>query len=122
MLEALARMTGGEIYIPRIPSMRVVDLARVLAPELPQEIVGIRPGEKLHEMLITDTEAPNTVQCGSGGMYIIRPSFRGWEPAVPELASDPQQPVPDGFSYTSDRNDQWLDQEALQRLLNESPL
>jgi UDP-N-acetylglucosamine 4,6-dehydratase len=121
VLQALARMSGGEIYVPRIPSMRVVELARVLAPHLPQRLVGIRPGEKLHEMLITESEAPNTVSLGPGGPYVIRGSFQGWEPAPPELPSPQPVPVSEGFSYASDRNDQWLDQAALTRLLPELP-
>jgi UDP-N-acetylglucosamine 4,6-dehydratase len=121
VLGGLARMTGGEILVPRIPSMRVVDLARVMAPHLPIRVVGIRPGEKLHEALITESEAPHTFVDRSFGHYVIEPSFRGWEPAVPELGAATLDPVPADFSYTSDRNDQWLDEAVLRRVLAEEP-
>jgi UDP-N-acetylglucosamine 4,6-dehydratase len=119
VLGGLARMTGGEIFVPRIPSMRVVDLARVMAPHLPVTVVGIRPGEKLHEVLITDSEAPHTFVDRTFGHYVVEPSFRGWEPAAPEHGTALLDPVPEGFSYTSDHNDQWLGDAVLRRVLNE---
>ena len=117
VLSGLRRMTGGEIYVPRIPSMRVEALAQALAPSLPTRVVGIRPGEKLHEALITESEAPHTFRDRVTGSYVIQPSFQGWEPVVPEQADD-LEPVPEAFSYTSDRNDQWLDKVTLEQLLS----
>ena len=117
VLRACATMTGGEIYVPRIPSMRMVDLARALAPGLPHRNVGIRPGEKLHETLITDHEAPLTRVNRDTGDFVILPSFQGWEPGVPERPSAALDPVPAEFSYTSDHNDHWLDEGALRDLL-----
>ncbi len=119
VLQALAHMTGGEIYVPRIPSMRIPDLARAMAPSLPIKVVGIRPGEKLHEVLITDSEAPHTFRVESTGDFVIMPSFQGWTPAKPEVESGKLLPVPDDFCYTSDQNDQWLDELGLQRFLAE---
>ena len=117
VLQAMAHMTGGEIYVPRIPSMRIPDLARVMAPHLPIKVVGIRPGEKLHEAMITDSEAPHTFRVEGTGDFVIMPSFKGWTPAKPEVESGKLIPVPEGFSYTSDQNDQWLDEAALQCFL-----
>ncbi|MEI8397284.1 MAG: UDP-N-acetylglucosamine 4,6-dehydratase (inverting) [Rhodospirillaceae bacterium] len=117
VFRAIATMTGGEIYIPRVPSMRMVDLARALAPDLPLRFVGIRPGEKLHETLITNHEAPMTMVNRVSGHYVILPVFRGWEPGVPELLQDPLDPVAPEFSYTSDDNNHWLDEGALRTLL-----
>ena len=120
VLQAMAHMTGGEIYVPRIPSMRIPDLAHAMAPGLPIKVVGIRPGEKLHEVLITDSEAPHTFRVESTGDYVIMPSFQGWTPAKPEVEGGKLVPVPDGFCYASDQNDQWLDEAGLQRFLVET--
>ena len=73
VLSCLPKMTGGEIFVPKIPSMRVVDLARCLAPDLPHRVVGIRPGEKLHEVLITEDDSRTTVALRD--RYVIEPPF-----------------------------------------------
>ncbi|MEI7610218.1 MAG: polysaccharide biosynthesis protein, partial [Rhodospirillaceae bacterium] len=119
VLQAMAHMTGGEIYVPRIPSMRIPELAKAMAPNLPIKVVGIRPGEKLHEVLITDSEAPHTFRVESSGDYVIMPSFKGWTPAKPEVENGVMVPVSEGFCYSSDQNDQWLDEPGLQRFLAE---
>jgi UDP-N-acetylglucosamine 4,6-dehydratase len=117
VLTGLAHMTGGEIFIPRIPSMRITDLARAMAPHLPTRVVGIRPGEKLHEVLITDSEAPHTFVNRATGHFVITPSFRGWVAVAPEIGDGELDPVADGFCYSSDQNDQWLDEPTLQHFL-----
>lgn len=120
VLSALARMSGGEIYVPRIPSMRMVDLARAIAPEVPVRIVGIRPGEKLHEVLITEAEASRTFIDSETGQFVIKPAFCGWESSPPECPSGAMLPVPEDFSFTSDRNDRWLSDGDLRLLLAEN--
>jgi len=105
----LKTMRGGELFVPKIPSMRVTDLARALAPDLEHEIVGIRPGEKLHEVLITEDEARTTRDFGD--RYVILPQFHFWSE---EINIQPGgKPVTEGFCYVSDSNDRWLTQEEL---------
>jgi UDP-N-acetylglucosamine 4,6-dehydratase/5-epimerase len=112
VLSSLAQTHGGEIFVPKLPSMRVADLARTLAPQLPHRVVGIRPGEKLHEALITEDEARTTVELAD--RFIIEPGWR--EKAIAPGAKR----VAEEFSYTSDRNDNWLDEVQLRRLLEEA--
>jgi len=105
-------MVGGEIFVPKIPSMKVVDLASAVAPGVPHDIVGIRPGEKLHEVMITEDDARNTVELP--GYYIIQPSFGGWAPSEAMRAA---KPVAENFRYASDNNASWLDIDALRNLI-----
>ena len=113
VLSCLSTMQGGEIFVPKIPSMKVTDLARCLAPEMRQEIVGIRPGEKLHEVMITEDDSRMTVELHD--RYVIQPAFRWWSNET--MVIDGATPVPDGFRYASDTNDDWLDGDGLLRLL-----
>ena len=103
VLMAIREMSGGEIFVPKIPSMRVVDLAEAIAPDAILKEIGIRPGEKLHEMLLTAEEARNAREFPT--YYVIKRS--GAKPGSGE-------PVTDGFSYSSDSNTQWLSVERLQ--------
>jgi UDP-N-acetylglucosamine 4,6-dehydratase len=112
VLTALEQMEGGEVFVPKIPSMRVVDLARAIAPDAPHERIGIRPGEKLHEILITADEARHAVDVGR--MFVVLPEHPWWDGKGSNLEG---RPVPDGFSYTSDSNDVWLTVADLQALL-----
>jgi UDP-N-acetylglucosamine 4,6-dehydratase len=114
---ALGMMRGGEIFVPKIPTTRVIDIARSLAPDMPVKIIGIRPGEKLHEVMVTEDDSRQTLELDD--RYIIEPSFNFWrrEPYVDVGA----RPVPDGFRYASDTNADWLDGERLGRLLAETP-
>jgi len=113
VLSALEMAKGGEIFVPKIPSMSTVDLARTIAPHLPHKIVGIRPGEKLHEVMVPEDDARSTVELED--RYVILPSF---ETKVREewLASG-ATPSPDGFAYASNTNPERLDARALQSLL-----
>lgn len=97
---------GGEIFIPKIPSMRITELAACMAPKLPQKVVGIRPGEKLHEAMIAEEESRTAMELDD--RYVIHPimSF------VAEEARE-GSPVPDGFRYASDTNDWWLEEGEL---------
>jgi UDP-N-acetylglucosamine 4,6-dehydratase len=112
VLHALAHMEGGEVYIPKIPSMRVVDLAEAIAPGLPRDVVGIRPGEKLHELLITGDEARHTVDAGS--VYVVMPEHPWWDEMGPAVIG---KPLSDGFVYASDTNDVWLSVDQLREIL-----
>ncbi|MCZ7527693.1 MAG: UDP-N-acetylglucosamine 4,6-dehydratase (inverting) [Acidimicrobiia bacterium] len=112
VLYALARMHGGEIFIPKIPSMRVVDLADAMAPGAPRDVIGIRPGEKLHEVLLTADEARHAVDAGD--VYVVLPEHHWWEETAGHADATP---VPDGFEYSSDANDWWLDEAGLREML-----
>jgi UDP-N-acetylglucosamine 4,6-dehydratase/5-epimerase len=111
VLTSLATMRGGELFVPKIPSMRVTDLARAIAPDARIEIVGIRPGEKLHEEMISLDDARRTVDVGD--RFVIQPEFGWWGNEHLDGA-----PLPEGFAYTSDRNDTWLDVDALRAMLD----
>jgi UDP-N-acetylglucosamine 4,6-dehydratase len=108
----MAMMMGGEIFVPKIPSMKITDLATALAPHLEQRVVGIRPGEKLHEVMITDDDARSTRDLGD--CYMIEPSILFWDNDV-----RPQRglPLPEGFRYASDTNDRWITGEELLALV-----
>ncbi len=113
VLSCIDQMVGGEIFVPKIPSMRVVDLARAIGPSLPHKMVGIRPGEKLHEVLITEDDARNTLELED--RYIIQPVFQYW--TRQRLASDAARAVDESFRYASDTNENWLDPAQLARLM-----
>jgi len=108
----LARMRGGEIFVPKLPSMRIVDLARAIAPDAEIEIVGIRPGEKLHEEMISATDARHSLDMGD--YYVIEPEMAWWPKG--QLQGSP---LPDGFAYSSDTNERWLSIEDLRKILQE---
>lgn len=112
VVDSFDRMTGGEIFVPRIPSTRVVDLARAIAPEAELDIVGIRAGEKLHEEMIEENDARRTVALDD--YYIIAPVLAEW--ADSNMRFD-GKPVPDGFAYRSNTNDLWLSEDELFELL-----
>ncbi len=109
VLQVAGEMCGGEIFVPKIPSMRVVDLARAMAPTAQIDEVGRRPGEKLHEVLLTAEEARNTQDYGSH--YVIEPDHgsRRRETSLSERA------LPDGFVYSSDTNTEWMTVESLRQ-------
>lgn len=116
VVKGLSHMQGGELFVPKIPSMKVMDLAKAIAPECEIEFIGIRPGEKLHETLITEEDGVNTIEYD--GMYVIFPNHSWWQrqnfqdiPAVRK-----------GFSYTSNNNDEWLTVEDLQKIISESTI
>lgn len=105
----LAEMRGGEIFVPKLPSMKVTDLAAAVAPEAKLDIVGIRPGEKLHEEMISESAARHSLD--RGDHYVIQPEMDWWEGHLEGEA------LPAGFSYTSDRNDDWLTVEQLRAMI-----
>ena len=107
-------MRGGEIFVPKIPSMKITEMARALAPELPHRIVGIRPGEKLHEAMIAVDDAHATVELAD--RYVIEPQFGEYTRASFLEQGDGKQ-VADRFSYGSDNNTEWLDDRELLEIL-----
>jgi UDP-N-acetylglucosamine 4,6-dehydratase len=113
VLSSLEMMQGGEIFVPKIPSMRITDLANVMAPNLPHETVGIRPGEKLHETMITPDDARSTVELDD--RYVIQPMFNSWKPQ--HYLDVGGKPAPEGFNYSSDTNPEWLNKESMAKLL-----
>lgn len=110
VLDNLERMRGGEIFVPKIPSMNIMDLAKAICPECEIDIIGIRPGEKLHEAMIMEDDARHTREFDT--YYVIQPEFSWWEKN--EVKG---QKLPDGFSYVSDQNNQWLEVEDLKNYL-----
>lgn len=106
-------MQGGEVFVPKIPSMKLVDLARAIAPECDHQFVGIRPGEKVHEALLSEDEARNARDMGDH--FVIHPSHPWW----PEANRSAGTALPDGFSYTSNGNEAWLDVDELRALIAE---
>jgi len=112
VIAALDRLRGGEIFVPKIPSMRVVDLARAIAPDAEHEIVGIRAGEKLHEELISVHDARRTRDLGD--CYVLEPDMEWWS-----RAEGAGEKVAEGFCYSSDRNDAWLDTETLAEMVRD---
>jgi UDP-N-acetylglucosamine 4,6-dehydratase len=109
VLGCLERMYGGEIFVPKIPSMNIVDLARAIAPECRLDIIGVRPGEKLHETMVPEDDARNTVEYDD--CFVIRaPGVNG------SVNRNGGRPCPEGFRYSSDNNSTWLTVEQLQEL------
>jgi UDP-N-acetylglucosamine 4,6-dehydratase (inverting) len=100
-------MKGGEIFVPKIPSMRITDLSRVIAPDCEVEIIGIRPGEKLHEVLLTEDEARHSKDMGD--YFVIEPELRFWQ----KNDGHEGKPLPEGFRYSSENNTAWLDADEL---------
>jgi UDP-N-acetylglucosamine 4,6-dehydratase len=113
VLSALGLMRGGEIFVPKIPSMRIVDLASALAPTLRHKEVGIRPGEKLHEVMITEDDARATVELDD--RYVICPTLPNW--TGKHLTDLGARPVAEGFRYGSDCNTEWLDAPGLTQII-----
>jgi UDP-N-acetylglucosamine 4,6-dehydratase len=116
VLSSLEQMRGGEIFVPKIPSMRLIDLAEALAPDCKHEVIGIRPGEKLHETLVPRDESPWCLEFDD--RYIIQPNQLWWDAGM--HLKNGAKPVPDGFKYSSDCNSQWLTKEDLFALLASS--
>ena len=110
VVSAFEDMDGGELFVPRIPSMRVTDLARAIAPEAELVEIGVRPGEKLHEEMISPEDSLRTIR--QPERYIVGPTLAEWTYRTP-----PGEPVEPGFAYTSDSNDQWLSISDIRELI-----
>jgi UDP-N-acetylglucosamine 4,6-dehydratase len=111
-IAAIERMQGGEVFVPKIPSMRVVDLAKAIAPEAELEFIGIRPGEKLHEVLISEDESRHTLELDD--MFVVEPPGALW---FGHSWEDEGHRPDEGFRYASDTNKTWLSLEELQDLI-----
>ncbi len=109
--DSFEAMQGGELYVPRIPSMKITDLAQAVAPGAEMHEIGLRPGEKLHEEMISPEEGRRTLRIGD--RFVLQPDLASWGYTPPTHGVG----VPAGFQYSSDRNDQWLSREDFQALL-----
>jgi UDP-N-acetylglucosamine 4,6-dehydratase len=114
VLHALEVMHGGELFVKKIPSMKITDLAKAMAPDLPIEEVGIRPGEKIHEVMISEEDSMNTLDFGN--YYVIKPNMAWWKTA--KYGSE-GKPVPEGFEYHSGNNSDWLTIDQMRELISE---
>jgi UDP-N-acetylglucosamine 4,6-dehydratase/5-epimerase len=111
VLSGLVKMRGGELFVPKIASMKMTDLATAMAPDLPHKIIGIRPGEKLHEVMITEDDARNCLDIGD--RYVLLPEIKGDEAEFYGSA----KPVADDFRYASDTNEDWVDGPGLKQMM-----
>jgi len=107
-IRCIEEMQGGEVFVPRIPSMRVQDLAQALAPGTEIEYIGIRPGEKLHEVLVSEDEARHTIELDD--MFVVQPPGALW---FGHAWNDRGKSLPEGFRYASDTNEEWLSVEQI---------
>lgn len=113
VINCIDRMKGGEIFIPKIPSMSIIDLAETIAPDAEKKIIGIRPGEKIHEILLTEDEARHSKEFDDS--YVIEPDHPFWN--VKNLEGG--KTLPEGFRYTSNNNEKWLTKEELTKIIKE---
>ncbi len=112
VIRCIEEMQGGEVFVPKIPSMTMVDLAKAIAPEAEIRMIGIRPGEKLHEVLISEDEARTTVELED--MYVVQPAAALW---FGHQWADNGKTMPDDFHYASNNNSEWLSLEDIQRII-----
>ena len=112
-IKSIERMQGGEVFIPKIPSMRIMDLADAIAPDVEIEFVGIRPGEKLHEVLISEDEARHSLELDD--FFVVEPPASPW---FGHGWRKEGKPLPEGFSYKSDNNGVWLSREDISQILD----
>ncbi len=112
VIRCIEQMQGGEVFVPKIPSMRMVDLAKAIAPEADIRIIGIRPGEKLHEVLISEDEARTTVELED--MYVVQPAAALW---FGHQWSEVGTLLPEGTHYASDNNTEWLSLEEIHEIV-----
>jgi FlaA1/EpsC-like NDP-sugar epimerase len=107
VINCIERMHGGEVFVPKIPSMNIMDLAHAIAPGCHVDDIGIRPGEKLHEVLLSEDEARDSVELDD--MFVVKPSHPWWNgEAWPN-----GKPLQDGYRYASDSNTEWLSVDQL---------
>jgi len=114
VIGCIEAMQGRELFVPKIPSLKIVDLAKAIGPECEIEIIGIRPGEKLHESLVSADESRHTVD--AEGMFVIHYANSPWETATRVEG----KPLPEGFEYRSDTNDKWLSPSEVREMLEAS--
>jgi UDP-N-acetylglucosamine 4,6-dehydratase/5-epimerase len=112
VIDCIEQMEGGEVFVPKIPSTKVTDLAHAIAPQAQIETIGIRPGEKLHEMLISEDEARHTVELDK--MFVVQPAEATW---FGYSWKDKGRALKEGFYYSSDNNSEWLDIEGIKKYI-----
>ena len=117
VISCLSRAKGGEIFVPRIPSMKITDLANAISPESKQKVVGIRPGEKIHETLISEDEARNTIQFKE--CYLVQSNAGLRSELLKGRNGNSGKPVEEGFRYSSDNNSDWLKVDELRKLVDQ---
>ncbi len=113
VISCIEHMQGGEVFVPKIPSMRIMDLAEAVAPGCEIEFMGIRPGEKLHEVLVARDESRYTLELDD--RFIIQPVHPWWKRGNWSEG----KPLPDGYKFASDKNDRWLTIEELRHMIGE---
>jgi UDP-N-acetylglucosamine 4,6-dehydratase len=111
-IRCIEQMQGGEVFVPKIPSTHIIDLAKAIAPEAEIEYIGIRPGEKVHEVLISEDEARHTLELDD--MFVVEPSGALW---FGHAWREEGKKLPGGFRYTSDSNEDWLDEVQIRELV-----
>jgi UDP-N-acetylglucosamine 4,6-dehydratase (inverting) len=114
VLHAIENAWGGELYVPKIPSYKILDVAKAVSPDCRTEIIGVRPGEKIHEEMITETDSLNTYDCGK--YYVINPVVPFWN-ENDWIKKFNAKKVPEGFKYNSGSNNQWLTVDELRSLI-----
>lgn len=119
VMKAFGKMDGGEVFVPKIPSTTILDIAHAIAPECKTKIIGIRPGEKLHECMIPADEARHTLEFDDH--FVIQPAFRSWSTTPPAYASE-GTPCPEGFSYSSDNNEVWLNVDLIREMIRQDEI
>ncbi|HUI89679.1 MAG TPA: UDP-N-acetylglucosamine 4,6-dehydratase (inverting) [Anaerolineales bacterium] len=112
VITCIDQMEGGEVFVPRIPSMKVIDLAKAIAPNAKVDVIGIRPGEKLHEVLISEDEARHTVELDK--MFVVQPAEAFW---FGYSWQERGKLLSDGYRYSSDNNTEWLDVKGIQKFV-----
>lgn len=112
VINCIEQMEGGEVFVPKIPSTTIIDLAKAIAPDAEIKMIGIRPGEKLHEDLLSVDEARHSVELET--MFVVQPVEASW---FGYSWQDKGKPLPEGFSYTSDSNSEWLDAEGIREYI-----
>ena len=113
VIKCLSLMHGGEIFVPKLPSVRIVDLADAIAPECKRDIIGVRPGEKIHEVMISADDARHTIEMND--YFIVKPEFPWWD----SNSCSQGKELPQEFAYSSNTNKQWLTKDELSKMLAE---
>ena len=116
VLKCFDRMYGGELFVPKLPSMRVTDVAEAIAPKAKAEVIGVRPGEKMHEVMVPEDDARQTLEFDD--YFVIQPAHPYWD-SEGYASTHGGRPCADGFRYSSDTNDTWLTVEDLRRMIKE---
>ncbi|MDT7041856.1 UDP-N-acetylglucosamine 4,6-dehydratase (inverting) [Candidatus Nitronereus thalassa] len=115
VLRCLTLTRGGEIFVPKIPSIGILDLVEAMAPECSIQYIGLRPGEKLHEVLLTEDESRHAVEYDD--LYTILPEYQSWKGGVREGSAGKRRTLPEGYRYSSENNTHWLSVSELRNLL-----